>query len=195
MEQENQTIEQVQAQEHVEPAETVSTDEPSNEQPEWKAPESKEELDKLIKAAENRTYTKALKELGVSSIKDFKEMRSKLEQEKSYLETLTKERDEYADKVKSLEAELNSLKQERVLDKLNVQEEYREDLVKLAMEKVTDEKPFEQVLKEMVEGKYKYVVNKPNKIKMGIEKTEDNIDLLSGIEKAFYKRNPSLKNK
>jgi hypothetical protein len=192
MELENQTIEQVQAQDHVEPSQEVSTQEPSNEQPEWKPIESKEELNKLLKAEQNRTYTRALKELGVSSVKEFKELRAKVEQEKSYLETLTKERDEYAGKIKSLEAELNSLKQERVLDKLNVQEEYREDLVKLAMEKVTDEKPFEQVLKEMVEGKYKYTVANRLPIKMGIEKTEK-VDQEPSVSDNLLKKYPWLK--
>lgn len=192
MELENQTIEQVQAQEQVEPSQEVSTQEPLNEQPEWKAPESKEELDKLIKAAENRTYTKALKELGVTSVKEFKELQSKLEQEKSDLETLVKERDQYKNKTEEVFKENLTLKQERVLDKLDVQSEYREDLVKLAMEKVTDEKPFDVVLKEMIEGKYKYTVADRSPIKMGIEKTEK-VDQDSSISDSLAKKYPWLK--
>lgn len=192
METENQTIEQVQVQGQVEPSQEVSTNEPSNEQPEWKPIESKEELDKLLKAEQNRTYTKALKELGVDSIKSFKELQTKLEQEKSNLETLTKERDQYKNKTEEVFKENLTLKQEKVLDKLNVQEEYREDLVKLAMEKVTEDKPFDQVLQEMIEGKYKYTVANRSPIKMGIEKTEK-VDQESSVSDALAKKYPWLK--
>ena len=125
MELENQTIEQTN-----ETIQTVSNEDVQTEVLEWKAP-SKEEYEIAIKSAANKANTEILKSLGVKSVKEFKETYTKFEQEKSNIDTLIKEKDEYAGKYKSLEAELNSLKQERVLDKYNVQDEYKEDLVKL----------------------------------------------------------------
>ena len=182
-------LEQVQAQPQTETVEPVSTDEVKEEQ-EWVPPKTKEELDKLLKAAENRTYTRALKELDVTSVKAFKEYRTKLEQDR---DTLIKEKDEYVGKYDNLVKEYTTLKQERILDKLNVQDEYRDDLVKLASEKATEDKPFEAVLKDMVEGKYKYTVADRNPIKMGAEKTEK-VDQENTISDALKKKFPWLKD-
>ena len=150
--------------------ETVST-EPVVEVVEWKAPASKEELDKLLKAESSRVYTKALKELGVTSVKEFKELQAKIESERTNLETIVKERDQSVNTVKELSAKYNSLVQENLLNELNIEQEYRDDLIKLAQDKVSDEKPLSDVLKEMVEGKYKYAVAQPGRIKMSVEKT------------------------
>jgi hypothetical protein len=187
MELENQTTEQTN-----ETTQPVSNENVQTEVLEWKAP-SKEEYEIAIKSAANKANTEILKSLGVKSVKEFKETYTKFEQEKSNLDTLIKEKDEYAGKSKSLEAELNSLKQERVLDKYNVQSEYREDLVKLAMDKVTEDKPFENVLKELVEGKYKYVVATSSNIKMGTEKTK--VEPINEVDKYLekYKGTPYYK--
>lgn len=172
MELENQTIEQVQAQEQVEPAqETVSTPEPINEQPEWKAPESKEELDKLIKAAENRTYTKALKELGVASIKDFKIQQEEIKEQLNSLGTLKENYENAQKEYDTLKNDYTSLRKETILGALNVADEYREDLIKLAEAEVTEDKPFEEVVKELVEGRYKHVVATPQ-LRMGTERRQ-----------------------
>ena len=165
---ENEVIEQVT--ETVD--ETVST-EVVQEVEDWKAPASKEELDKLIKAEANRTYTKALKDLGVNSVKEFKELQSKLEAERSQIETIIQEKDKYANEIKDISAKYNKLVQDSVLNELNIEEEYREDLLKLAADKVNDENPLDKVLKEMVEGKYKYAVAQPSRIKMSVEKKNE----------------------
>ena len=151
--------------------ETVST-EPVVEVVEWKAPQTKEELDSILKANANRTYTKALKDLGVNSVKEFKELQTKLESERNEIEAIVKERDTYANSVKELEAKYQKISQESLLNELNIDEEYREDLVKLAKDRTSDTKTLEEVLKEMTEGKYKYAVRKESQTRMGIEKSQ-----------------------
>ena len=61
--------------------------------------------------------------------------------------------------------EHTSLKHERVLDKLNIQDEYREDLTKLALDKVNDSMDFEAVISDMVNDKYRYTVNGNQQLK------------------------------
>jgi len=175
------------------PIETVDTVSKEEIQQEWKAPESKEELDKLIKSAENRTYTRALKELQVKSVKEFLEFKTSIEQEKANLDTLIKERDEYASKYESLVNEYESLKNEQVLTKLNIQDEYKDDLVKLAKLNVSDTKNLETVLKEMVEGKYRYAVANQT-IKMGTEKV-DKVDIKDGLDPKTLAQYPWLRAK
>lgn len=171
--------------------ETVST-EIVPEVEEWKAPESKEALDELIKAEANRTYTKALKDLGVKSIKEFKEMQAKLESDKQSLETIVQEKETYANEIKDISAKYEKLIQESILNDLNIEKDYREDLIKLAKDRVTDEKQLPEVLKEMIEGKYKYTVANRSPIKMGIEKTEK-VDQESSISDSLAKKYPWLK--
>lgn len=171
MELENQKIEQVQAQEQVEPSQEVSTQEPLKEQPEWKAPESKEELDKLIKAAENRTYTKALKELGVTSIKDFKTQQEEIKEQLNSLGTLKENYENVQKEYDALNNDYRSLRKETILGALNVAEEYKEDIIKLAEAEVTEDKPFEEAVKELVEGRYKHVVASPQ-LRMGVERRQ-----------------------
>jgi hypothetical protein len=188
MELENQTIEQSQ-----EPVnETVSNDEVQAQTEEWTPPQSKDELEQLTKAAINRAKTEILKELNVKSVKEFKEYQVNLENKFNEYNSVQKERDEYAGKYESLVNEHTTLKQERVLDKLSVQDEYRNDLTKLAMDQVSDTKDFETVLSEMVNGKYKYAVGKTSQIKMGIEKTGSDSNTQS-VSPDLAKKYPWLK--
>lgn len=193
MELENQTLEQVQAQEQVEPVkETVSTPEPIKEQPEWKAPESKEELDKLIKAAENRTYTKALKELGVTSIKDFKIQQEEIKEQLNSIGTLKENYENVQKEYETLKNDYTSLRKETILGALNVADEYREDLIKLAEAEVTEDKPFEEAVKELVEGRYKHVVATPQ-LRMGTERRQ--AEDTNTISPAIRQRYPWLNKK
>ena len=189
MELENKVIEE----QVTEPViEAVSTDEVQ----EWTAP-TKEDFEKAIKAAENKTYTRALKELGVKSTKEFLEARTKLEQEKAEHDSILKEREDLNTKATELQSELSVLKQERLFNKLNILEDYRNDLVKLAEGLVTDEKDFESVLTEMATmDKYQYAfkgseAEKP-KLKMGIEK-QNPATKTSTVSETLVKKYPWLK--
>jgi len=157
----------------VETVETVSTQEDQQEQTEWKAPQTKEELDKLIKSAENKTYTKALKELGVKSVKDFLEYKTELDSKQEQFTQLEKDKEEYTGKLKTLESENITLKQERILDKLIDNDEYRDEILKLASSKIDDSNDFEKVLNEMANtAKYEFMFKGNRSFKMGTEKNQ-----------------------
>lgn len=177
MELENKVTEQV----------SETTEVVSNEQTqqEWKAPTTKEEYELALKSAVNKSNTELLKSLGVKSIKEFKESYNKFEQDKTQLENINKELETYKNKSEEVIKENLILKQEKVMNELNIQEEYREDLLKLANEKVNSEKDLKTVLKEMIDTKYKYAVQSV-KVKLGIEKSDTSqANPISGLAKKY----------
>lgn len=139
---------------------------------EWKAPTSPEELDTMIKAAVNKSNTEMLKALGVKSIKEFKEQKTEFETKYNELGNIVNERDEYQTKYQDLNNEIKTLKEETILNKLNIQEDYKNDLKQLALAQVTEEKNFEQVLTEMVTGRYKYATRGTSQVRMGTERNQ-----------------------
>lgn len=171
--------------------EAVSTEEVQTI--EWKAPESKEALDNMLKAEANRTYTKALKDLGVSSVKEFKEAQIKLQEDLKSIESVRLEKEHAIKKATELQGEYNRLRTTSILNELNIEEDYREDLIKLASDKVNDETPIETVLKEMVEGKYKYTVANQSPIKIGTEKSQK-ISEDSTVSDGLKKKYPWLRD-
>jgi len=167
----------------------------------WKAPESKEALDAILKAEANRTYTKALKDLGVNSVKEFLESKTKLEQDRTNYDNILKEKKDLTEKTNNLEKELYINKIEGLFNKLNILEDYKEDIGSLAMEQVTDEKSFESVLTEMSKNpKYQFAFKNaspvPNQVKpgvkMGIEK--QNPATKSNVTETLAKKYPWLKD-
>ena len=159
--------EQEQTQEVIPPVETK----PEDKVDEFKLPTTKEEYEISVKAAVNKEKTNFLKELGVKSVKEYKESISKAEEALSKHEELIKQSEELKNQKESISQEYENLKQTSALDRLGVKEEYREDLVKLAKDKVDDNNSFETVVKNLVETKYQYTVQKPQ-VKIGTEKTE-----------------------
>jgi hypothetical protein len=139
----------------------------------------------LLKAEANRTFTRALKELGVTSTKEFKIAQAQLETDRTNIDTITAQNNTYANEVKELEGKYNNLKQESVLNKLNISDEYREDLTKLALDKVTNEKSFENILTEMTTDKYQYAVTGTSTFRMGSEKNEAVIKSQTSLSKKY----------
>lgn len=165
---ETKTNDTVETTEATEPVETVSN-EPVEET--WEAPQSQEELDILLKSASNKAKTNILKDLGVNSIKEFKELQSTLDSKTELYANIDKERETHNTELESLKSENDKLTQTSILDKLNIQEEYRDDLTTLAQAKVTEDVTFKDAITEMVESKYKYAATKPETFKMGTEKS------------------------
>ena len=162
-----------------EPAPAVSND-PQQQQvvppaqegnEEFKLPTTKEEYETILKSAVNREKTNFLKELGVKSVKEYKDQVSKSEESISKYEELSKQNQEVSTKYDTLAKEYGSLKQTSTLDRLGVKEEYREDLIKLTDGKVDENNSFEAVVKNLVETKYQHMVQKPQ-VKIGVEKSD-----------------------
>ena len=154
--------------------ETTQTEEVSTETTEdtFKAPDSQDALDVLLQAAANKANTKMLKDLEVKSVKEFKELKSTVDSQSDQFESLKTEIDDYKGKIENLNNDNNSLKQESIFNNLNVQDQYREDLTKLTLDKVSDDLSFEQVLTDMVNDKYKYTLDSTQtKVRMGAEKS------------------------
>lgn len=160
---------------------------------EFKLPTSKGEYDTLVQAAVNREKTNFLKALGVKSIKEFKEVQAKATESITKFEELAKRNEELNKTYESISQEYETLKQTSILDRLAVKPEYREDLVKLAKDKIDENNSFEKVLQEMVEGKYSYAVASRAPIKLGLEKT-DKVDDEQQISDSLVKKYPWLKS-
>lgn len=160
---------------------------------EFKLPTSKGEYDTLVQAAVNREKTNFLKALGVKSIKEFKEVQAKATESITKFEELAKRNEELNRTYESISQEYETLKQTSILDRLAVKPEYREDLVKLAKDKIDENNSFEKVLQEMVEGKYSYAVASRAPIKLGLEKT-DKVDDEQQISDSLVKKYPWLKS-
>lgn len=153
----------------------------SNEQPEttsgaistpeeWVAP-SKEEYDVALKSAENRAKTEILKELGVKSIKEFKQSTAEINDRVSKFESLETEYNEYKSKLEEAEGKISHLTEQRALDKFGVKDDYRDDLLTLA--KAMNSENIEAALESLVQEKYSYTVNQSSPVKMGTEKHKE----------------------
>lgn len=140
---------------------------------EFKLPTTKEEFEKAMKAAVNREKTNFLKELGVKSVKEYREQSTKAKEALTQFEELTKQKQALTQEKEAVSQQYESLKQTHTLDMLGVKPEYREDMVKLAQDKVTAENSFETVLKELIETKYQYTVQGKGNVKFGTEKTTE----------------------
>lgn len=159
------------AQDKTEETITPETKDGSEKEVEFKLPTTKEELDIMLKSATNKANTSILKTLGVKSVKEFKEVQAKANEVLTQFETLSKQSQELSQKNEAISKEFESLKQTSILDRLNIRQEYRDDLIKLAQDKVTAENSFEAVIKQLVETKYQYTVN-GKAVKFGSEKTQ-----------------------
>ncbi len=159
------------AQDKTEETITPEVKDDSAKEVEFKLPTTKEELDIMLKSATNKANTSILKKLGVKSVKEFKEVQAKANEALTQFETLSKQNQELSQKNEAISKEFESLKQTSILDRLNIREEYRDDLIKLAQDKVTEENSFEAVIKQLVETKYQYTVN-GKAVKFGSEKTD-----------------------
>mgnify|MGYP001264752839 CR=1 FL=1 len=192
--------ENVVSQETVQPVsneeQTQVTSNPSPEQKgvkvkEFKLPTTKEEYDTLVKSAVNREKTNFLKELGVKSVKEYKEQLSKAEEALSKNEDLIKQSEELIKQKEELSQQYESLKQTSTLDRFGVKEEYRDYLIKLAKDKIDAEHSFESVLQNLVETKYQHTIQKGN-IKIGSEKTQIQKDSTS-VSPELISKYPWLK--
>ena len=111
MELENQetVVEEVKVNEPSQEVSSESTAEDTKQ--EWVAPQTPDELDVMLKSASNKAKTAILKELGVKSIKEFKESYEQTQSKYIRIQNIKrKRRTKYASKYESLVNEHTSLK-------------------------------------------------------------------------------------
>ena len=136
------------------PSDTASDVKP---EPETMHSYSQEEYDKAIKSAASKAKGDILKELGITSVKDFAILKESYEKSISDTEALRKTNEELSNKL--------------VLKSLNVRDDNADDFISLASKRITDGKGFEQAAKEVAEA-YPNMLNSPNMPKIGTEKAE-----------------------
>lgn len=169
--------------------ETVST-EPTEEV--FNAPQTKDELDKIVQAALNREKTNFLKELGVKSVKEFKEKESEMANIRNDFENLTKVNKELETRFTEVSAEKERVSFESKLKSLGVDEQYFDDIKLIAENNVVEGKTLEDVAEELIEGRYAYMAKNP--VRIGSEKKTEESKKQTYSED-FLRRYPYLREK
>lgn len=144
---------------------------------------SREDYDKAIQSASSKAKYDILKELGISSVKEFQEL-------KSTYESAINSKTSLEESISNLNNEKNKLLEDLMLSKLGVSEEYSKDLLTLAKSKVDENHSLEEVSKELLE-RYPQWRNSKETIKMGTEKT-DNRAKEPEVDSTLVKRFPWL---
>jgi len=175
---------QTEVQEQTEPLEDVSKneDESKDEKVVLTKDEYEKKLQSVRKSERSKTETEFLKSLGVSSIKEFKE------KEESFKST-AKELEEYKGKNEALLTEIESVKTERILDKLGIEQEWRENILEDAKKLMASDESLtkEQALRQLSETKYNFG-KVDQALRIGVEKStqQSNKDGISPVLKSKY---------
>ena len=98
---------------------------------------TQEEYDKAIKSSSGKAKNEILKELGISSVKDFATLKQSYEEAIKSTEELSSAND--------------ALKKKLVLKDLNIRDDVSDDFISLANKRITDDKTFEDAAKEVAE--------------------------------------------
>lgn len=119
---------------------------------------SQEEYDKAIKSAASKAKGDILKELGITSVKDFSIIKESYEKSISDTEALKKTNEDLSNKL--------------VLKSLNVKDDNADDFISLASKRVSEKKDFSTAAKEVAEAYPNMLVSYNNRPTMGTEKSE-----------------------
>lgn len=141
---------------------------------------SEEDMSKAIQSATSKGKGDILKELGIGSVKEFKEMK------KTY-ETAVNEK-------ANLETQLESLTNKLICKNLNVKDDVSEDFIDLAKKRVKDGTTFEDAAKAVAELYPNMLVNNTTYEKTGIEKKTDGGSKQPQYSEEMLRRYPHLRN-
>ena len=119
---------------------------------------SQEEYDKAIKSAASKAKGDILKELGITSVKDFTALKESYEKSISDTEALRKTNEELSNRL--------------VLASLNVKDDNADDFIALASKRVSDKKDFSTAAKEVAEAYPNMLTSYNTRPTMGSEKSE-----------------------
>ena len=157
----------------------------------FNAPQTKDELDKIVQAALNREKTNFLKELGVKSVKEFKEKESEMVNIRNDFDNLTKVNKELENRFTEVSAEKARVSFESKLKSLGVDEQYFDDIKLIAENNVVEGKTLEDVAEELIEGRYSYMAKSPV-VRIGSEKKTEETKKETYSEE-FLRRYPHLR--
>lgn len=127
---------------------------------------TEEEYNKAIQSASSKAKFDILKELGINSVKEFKDLQTTYNNAIQEKETLN-------NKTQELENELAKIKLDNKITSLGIAEEYKDDFMELAEVKMTKtSKSFDEVSKEILEKNQHWI--KTNSIeKLGTDRQTD----------------------
>lgn len=120
------------------------------------------ELNKKLQSASSKGKNELLKELGITSTKDFHDL-------KNTYETAINNKTTLEDSINKLTQEKNKLTEDLMLTKLGVADEFREDLLTLAKAKVDENHSLEDISKSLLE-KFPQFRTTRETVKIGTEK-------------------------
>lgn len=140
---------------------TVENQEPSKVEVETY---SAEDYKKGMQSAASKAKFEILKELGIASVKEFRDLKTTYENSISNMKTIE-------ENLNNVNKKNNELQEELILSKLGVSDEYKNDLLTLAKSKVSEEHGLEEVSKELL-NKYPQWLRSNEKVKIGTEKSE-----------------------
>lgn len=142
---------------------------------------SQEEYDKAIKSAAGKAKNEILKELGVSSVKDFNILKRNYEDAIKAAEDLSTQNENLSNRL--------------VLKDLNIRDDVEDDFISLAKKRITDDKTFNEAAREVAEL-YPNMIKEftaSKNVKIGNEK-KDGSKKESTYSEEMLKRYPWLKN-
>lgn len=169
--------------------ETVTTVEESNTTVQVEATPktfTEEEFNKAIQSASSKAKNEILKDLGINSVKEFKDLQATYNTAISEKDTLVTQKTE-------LENEIASLKINAKIAALGVAEEFKDDFLELTEVKMSKtNKSFDEVSKEILEKNQHWLTaNKINKLgndRSDVDKKADN-----GVSEELKSKYPWLK--
>ena len=125
---------------------------------------SEEEYKKAIQSAASKAKYAILQEMGVKSVEEFKNKYSEYD-------NAIKENESLQNKIKEQEVLITKQQEDLVLEKLQVGEDYKSDLITLAKAKVSDTVDFKSACEEVLQKNPNWkAVSDP--VKLGTEKSE-----------------------
>jgi hypothetical protein len=160
-------------------AETQTTETETVEQKTEPRMYSEEEYNKAVQSASGKAKNEILKELGITSVKDFNIL-------KQTYETAIKDAEVLASTNESLSNRL-------ILKDLDIRDDVIDDFISLAKKRVSDNKSFEQAAKEVAEIYPTMVKTFEKQVKVATEK-KDGSKKEHTYSEEMLKRYPHLRN-
>ena len=157
---------------------TVAEEKAVEGKSEYVAP-TEEEYKKAIQSAASKAKYAILQEMGVKSVDEFKNKYSEYD-------SAIKENKSLQDKIKEQEVLIGKQQEDLVLEKLQVSDEFRSDLITLAKAKVSDTVDFKSACEEVLQKNPNWkAVSDP--VKLGTEKSESKTTSAEDVLSKKYK--------
>lgn len=152
---------------------------PIEKEEEWKAPASKEDYERALKSASSKGKYDLLKELGISSVDDFKSKQN------TYDEAI-KSRDELNKKIEELSQSTSQLNDKLLISETGVMDDYKEDFLTLVKSKAaTTGKDYNEVAADILLKNPTWKKGNDS-VQIGTEKSEiKEVSLESKLNKKF----------